>query len=168
MHVSEGVEWAAHCAVVLSLVPADAALPAASLAEYHGVPGAYLAKTLQGLARAGIVTSVAGRHGGYRLARPAADISLLDVIQAVEGDEMFFRCTEIRRRGPCRVSARSYSPVCAIAGSMWRAEEAWQSELRATTIADLAGEVGRQAPEAAINKSVRWLSRTLAPRSTPA
>src|SRR5919197_900673 len=68
MKLSEGVEWALHCCTVLALVPEDRALPAARLAEFHGVPTAYLAKHLQALSRAGVIESVPGQRGGYRLA----------------------------------------------------------------------------------------------------
>src|SRR3954451_2455629 len=126
MQLGQGVEWALHCCTVLAIVPADQTLPAARLAEYHGVPSAYLAKHLQALAQAGIVESVAGRKGGYRLAKPATDISLLDVIDAVEGASPAFRCTEIRRRGPGSMPARAYGQRCGIARAMDRAEQAWR------------------------------------------
>jgi Rrf2 family protein len=110
MHLNEGVEWAAHCAALLAALPEGATLPAVRLAEYHDIPGPYLAKSLQALTRAGIVESTTGRLGGYRLGRLASEISLLDIVQAIEGTETFFRCTEIRRRGPSRVAARAYAP----------------------------------------------------------
>src|SRR5947209_8292305 len=103
MRMSDGVEWAIHCCTVLALLPPDLALPAPRLAEFHGVPPAYLAKQLQALARAGIAESVPGARGGYRLARPADEITLLDVVHAIDGPEPAFRCTEIRRRGPAAV-----------------------------------------------------------------
>ncbi|HUV57251.1 MAG TPA: Rrf2 family transcriptional regulator, partial [Acidimicrobiales bacterium] len=77
MRLSEGVEWTTHCVVLLSLIPEGATLSAARLAEYHDVPAPYLAKSLQALAGASIVTSSPGRHGGYRLGRPATEITLL-------------------------------------------------------------------------------------------
>jgi Rrf2 family protein len=161
MRMNEGVEWAAHCAVLLSLLPEGETLPTSSLAEYHGVPEHYLAKALQGLTRAGVVESKPGRHGGYRLQRPAAEITVLDVVLALEGDDTFFQCTEIRRRGPARVAARAYSPVCGIAATMWRAEQAWRDELRATTIADLAVSTLAQAPRDALDKGARWLGQVI-------
>lgn len=151
MRLGEPVEWALHCATVLALLPDDAALPASKLAEFHGVPAAYLAKALQSLSRAGIVESVPGRHGGYRLGRPPAEVTLLDVVEAVEGRDSSFRCTEIRKRGPGKVSPRLYSPVCAIADVMYRADEAWRGELRKTTVADLLQRLATTVPmEAAI------------------
>ncbi len=92
MRISEPVEWALHCAVVLADLSPGRAMPAARLAEYHGVPGAYLAKALQSLSRGGLVETTAGRRGGYRLARSAEKITLLDIVLAVEGDAPAFRC----------------------------------------------------------------------------
>ena len=93
MKLGDGVEWGLHCCTLLALLPDDAALPASRLAEFHGVPAAYLAKHLQSLSRAGIVEAEAGPRGGYRLARPPAEVTLLDVVEAVEGRAPAFRCT---------------------------------------------------------------------------
>ncbi|MBV9285850.1 MAG: Rrf2 family transcriptional regulator [Acidimicrobiia bacterium] len=161
MRLGEPVEWALHCTTILALLPDDAALPASKLAEFHGVPAAYLAKALQSLSRAGIVESVPGRHGGYRLGVPAAEVTLLDVVEAVEGHETSFRCTEIRKRGPAKVSPRLYSPVCAIAEAMYRADEAWRAELRKTTIADLLGRLATTVPIEAAVKGAAYLQEVL-------
>jgi Rrf2 family protein len=147
---------------LLAVVPADAALPAPRLAEYFGVPSAYLAKHLQVLARAGVLETVKGPRGGYRLARPATDITVLDVVEAIDGDEPAFRCTEIRRRGPAAVPAREYRHPCGIHRAFTRADDAWRAELAATTIAELVVGVMEEAPRAAIEKGARWLSETTA------
>src|SRR4051812_30237773 len=137
MQLGEGVEWALHCCTLLAVVPPGRTLPASRLAEYHGVPPAYLAKHLQTLAQARIVESVPGRKGGYRLARAAGDITLLEVVDAVEGTGPAFRCTEIRRRGPARARAAEYRAPCGIDAAMQRAEAAWRAELERQTIRDL-------------------------------
>src|SRR2546429_7693610 len=72
MRLGEPVEWALHCTTVLALLPSDGALPASKLAEFHGVPAPYLAKTLQALSREGILESVPGRRGGDRGGQPPA------------------------------------------------------------------------------------------------
>ena len=162
MRLGEGVEWGLHCATVLAMAGPSVAIPAARLAEFHGVPAAYLSKILQGLSAADIVEAVPGRRGGYRLARAAADISLLDVVTAIDEDETAFRCTEIRRRGPGAVPARFYSPVCAIAAAMWEAEEAYRSSLRSTTIADLLGTLSFTISPQAATKSAAWFQEVLA------
>jgi Rrf2 family protein len=170
MRLSAGVEWAVHCATVLALLPDGATLPAAPLAEFHDVPPSYLAKVLQALARAGIVTSISGRAGGYRLARPATEITLLDVVLAADGDEPAFRCTEIRKRGPGAkgVAARAYPPRCGIAGAMWEAEEAWRESLRARTIADITTGVLRDAPPKVLANGAVWIGAVLTARGVAA
>ena len=161
MRMNQGVEWAAHCAALLAVLPPGVAVPAVKLAEFHDLPAPYLAKALQQLAAAGIVTSVAGRRGGYQLARPAADITLLDIVEAVDGAEPAFRCTEIRRRGPSAVAARCYTSRCGIAGAMWAAEEAFRQSLAQVTIAQIAEGVARDSPPKALEKGARWLQATL-------
>jgi Rrf2 family protein len=164
MRLSEGVEWTAHCAVLMAALPPGVSLSAKRLAEFHGVPGPYLAKSLQALMRAGIVESSPGRHGGYRLARPAADITLLEVVLAVEGNEPFFRCTDIRRRGPAGGPAKAYSSTCGVAAAMWRAEEAWRSELEKTTIGSLMELVFAQVPAESLDRGAKWLTSVVITR----
>lgn len=161
MRLTEGVEWAAHCVVFLANLPAGAALSADRLAEQHGVPRPYLAKTLQALSSAELIGSRAGRRGGYFLARAPEQISLLDVVLAVEGDRPAFVCTEIRQRGPNRVAKRLYPPRCGIAAAMARAEDAWRAKLAAVTVADISTIVLRQAPAAAQSKTRAWLAGSL-------
>jgi Rrf2 family protein len=161
MKLSDGVEWGVHACVLLAVLPADGALPAARLAEYHGVPSAYLAKHLQALARAGVLETVKGPRGGYRLARPAAEITVLEVVEAIDGNEPAFRCTEIRRRGPTAAPARDYRMACGIHRVFTRADDAWRAELSGTTIADLLTGVVEEAPRASLEKAARWLSESI-------
>jgi Rrf2 family protein len=161
MRMSDGVEWGAHCCAILAFVPPGQALPAARLAEYHGVPAAYLAKHLQALARAGIVETTKGPRGGYRLARSASEITMLDVVEAIDGAEPAFRCSEIRRRGPSAVPAREYRTKCAIHAAMNRADEVWRRELRNTSIADLMVRIGHDASPKAVAKAASWFQEVL-------
>lgn len=161
MKLSDGVEWGVHVCTLLAVLPPDSALPAARLAEYHAVPAAYLAKQLQALAGAGVLETVKGPRGGYRLARPPTEITVLDVVEAIDGEEPAFRCTEIRRRGPTAVPAREYKLPCGIHRAFTRADEAWRKELEDTTIASLVIGVVQEAPRAAVEKATRWLSEAM-------
>jgi len=160
MRMSDGVEWGVHVCTLLAGLPDDAALPAAKLAEYHGVPAAYLAKHLQALAGAGVLRTVKGAKGGYRLAKPPADITVLDVVEAIDGAEPAFRCTEIRRRGPLALPAREYTKLCGIHRAFNRADEAWREELARTTIADLFVGILQDVPGPALEKGARWLQES--------
>jgi len=134
--ISTGVEWALHCCVVLS--QATGPVPSARLAELHGVSKTYLAKHLQALARADLVRPAEGRDGGYLLTREPRKITVLEVVQAVEGDDPAFRCTEIRQQGLLAVPPERCRSACGIAKVMAGAEDAWRTSLAGVTIADLA------------------------------
>ena len=126
MKHSEGLEWAVHACTLLAALPPAIALPARLLAEFFELPEPYLAKQMQKLSRAGIVETRRGPRGGYALARLAAEITLLQMVEAIDGAERHFRCSEIRRCGPSAVPGAKYTKPCGIARSMWRAEAAWR------------------------------------------
>lgn len=159
--MSQGVEWALHCCSVLAGVQSPRVLPSAKLAELHDVPPAYLAKHLQALSAAGIVESVPGPRGGYRLARSAEDISVLDVVLAVDGDETAFTCTEIRQCGPAACEPSAYQTPCGIARVMWSAEDAWRASLREHSIADLLRDALREAPRQQLAASAVWIQEVI-------
>ncbi|MCA2221784.1 RrF2 family transcriptional regulator [Nonomuraea aurantiaca] len=156
MKMSNGVEWALHSCVTLS--QSRDPVPAARLAELHGTPPAYLAKHLQALSRAGIVRSTAGQVGGYLLTRPAAAITVLEVVQAIDGDSPAYRCTEIRQQGPLAVPAERCDRPCAIARAMALAQEAWSGALAGITIADLAAGIDADSDGTAMADVRRWLA----------
>ncbi|GHG20586.1 transcriptional regulator [Streptomyces zaomyceticus] len=157
MKMSDGVEWALHSCLNLAWIGPERAVTAARLAAYHELPPAYLNKQLQALARAGIVTSVSGPKGGFRLARTLDRITLMDVVAAIEGPGEAFRCTEIRQQGPGAGAPETYAAECAIAGAMARAELAWRMELMAQTLADVRERAEVQAP-AAPERIRRWFA----------
>ena len=162
MKISDGVEWGLHCGVLLGFLPPDASLPTARLAEYHGVPAAYLAKHLQAMSRAGLLASVQGPHGGYRLSRPPAEISVLDVVEAIDGQESAFQCSEIRRRGPAARPAREYRVPCAIHAVMNDADAAWRESLGQVSLADLMDRVVAGASPKGLALSAVWMQEVLA------
>jgi Rrf2 family protein len=155
--MSGGVEWALHCCVVLTA--ADRPVPALRLAELHDVSATYLAKQLQALSRAGLVRSAQGQAGGYVLTRVAEDITVLDVVEAVDGARPAFQCTEIRRRGPLATPPEACTAPCAISRAMTAADDAWRAALRDVTIADLAGTVNRDYGHDVMSVIARWLPR---------
>jgi Rrf2 family protein len=155
--MSGGVEWSLHCCVVLTA--AERPVPAQRLAELHDVSATYLAKQLQALSKAGLVRSTQGQSGGYVLTRSAADITVLDVVEAVDGARPAFVCTEIRQRGPLATPPEACTAPCAISRAMTAADDAWRSSLRTVTIADLALSVNRDYDRDVMSVIARWLPR---------
>jgi len=146
MRMSQGVEWSIHACHLMAELPGDESLSAAQLAEFFDLPEPYLRKHMQALSRAGVTTGTPGPRGGYRLARPAGEVTLLDVVEAIEGPSPAFRCTEIRQRGLAALPPPMCRRPCAIAAAMARAESAWRDQLADVTIADVSATVAGQAP----------------------
>ncbi len=160
MQLKNQVEWALHCCSVLAAVPGGKAVPAKVLAEFHGVPREYLAKAMQGLAQAGIVSGTLGPTGGYRLAKDPSEVSFLDIIEAVEGKKSTFVCSEIRMKNPCMTKQERKcvgERPCGIAKVMWEADEAWREHLRGVLLSDLVARVGEEVPAEVLVKGAAWL-----------
>ncbi|MFD5574194.1 RrF2 family transcriptional regulator [Streptomyces cadmiisoli] len=153
--MSKGVEWALHTLLNLDVV-GGGPVGSAQLAEAHGLSPSYLNKQLQLLARAELVVSVPGPRGGFRLAKPLEAITLLDVVEAIEGGTELFHCTEIRCGG--KIGELSPPPTgrCAVNAAMRRAEEAWHQALAAQSLAGIRTELTasplvRQVVRSALN-----------------
>jgi Rrf2 family protein len=154
MRLPQGVEWALHSTWLLALARDGDALPARRLAEFYGLPEAYLAKLLKALVRAGLLSAATGPRGGFRLARPPEVITVAEVVEAVEGQGPLFHCMEIRQRGPVPLTGTAARKPCGIAQVMDRAERAWRKELAATSIADLVDTAG----VGAVTRARTWLA----------
>ena len=102
------------------------------LAESTGIPPSYLPQVMGDLVRGGIVANRLGRKGGYRLARRSEDVSLLEVIEAVEGDGRSRTC--VLRGGPCRGQPDG---ACDVHDAFVRAQEAAFECLASISVADV-------------------------------
>ncbi|MEP0841443.1 MAG: Rrf2 family transcriptional regulator [Phycisphaerae bacterium] len=89
--ISQTAEYALRAVVCLASRPADA-LTTQQIAAVTKVPAGYLSKVLQALGRAGLVTSQRGLHGGFALARPAGQVNVLEVINAVDPVKRIEKC----------------------------------------------------------------------------
>jgi Rrf2 family protein len=148
--MNQGVEWAAHCCLLLDWLDEGRPVPTGKLAAAFEVPPAYLNKQLQALVRAGILRSSSGARGGFSLARPLTKITMMDVVVAIEGPEDAFECTEIRRRGPGASSPeRLFRRPCAVSTAMRKAEIQWRRTLATQTLADISAVVDNGSPQLA-------------------
>ncbi|MCX4390637.1 Rrf2 family transcriptional regulator [Micromonospora peucetia] len=154
--MTEGVEWALHSCLNLTWSEPGQAVSAARLAAFYQLPTAYLNKQLQALVRAGILSSTSGPRGGFRLARAAEAITVLDVVVAIEGPEEAFRCEQILRQGPGGRGDVDYRQVCLVSQTMRRADLAWRRELAGQTLADLRATVQQRYPDTPGNTRDRF------------
>ena len=137
MLYSRSAEYALRAVVHLAaLAPGECALVKTIAAE-TGIPSHFLAKILQELARDGFLKSSKGPGGGFRLGQSADEISMLRIVEAVDGAGRFERC--IGGSPECNDRA-----VCAMHDS-WKALRSRIIEyLGGTSVADLAKALGEK------------------------
>ncbi len=102
------------------------------IAESYGVSELFLFKIVKPLVNAGIVETVRGRNGGLRLARPAADISLFEVVRATEDNFAMAECFDEAGDNDCPLI-----DSCKLNATLRKALNAFFGELMAVSIADL-------------------------------
>jgi Rrf2 family protein len=106
---------------------------AREMAEQHDIPVELLAKVLQRLARRGVLTSVQGINGGYRLARAPQAISVADVVEAIDGPLTLTACSDTS--DTCDQFAK-----CNIRDPLHRIRERIASALATCSVAELAAD----------------------------
>jgi len=84
LRISNAVSLALHAMVYLAKQP-DRLIPTHEIADVHGVSQNHLAKVCQRLEKAGLIQGTRGPNGGFRLAKPAEKITLLDIHEAIDG-----------------------------------------------------------------------------------
>lgn len=96
---SSGVEYGIHSLMCMVDSKGDARdMSVREIADLQSVPYDYLAKIFTRLSKAGLVRSIEGKGGGFKLAKPAEHITVLDIVNAIDGDKRLFECREIRQR----------------------------------------------------------------------
>jgi len=85
LRISRKIDYGLRAMIYLASIPVEAVVPFREIGRQMAVPEDFLAKILKTLVDHGLVRSTRGPHGGYALARASAEISFLDVIEAVEG-----------------------------------------------------------------------------------
>ncbi|MDF5756699.1 Rrf2 family transcriptional regulator [Spongiactinospora sp. TRM90649] len=146
MKLPVSTEWLLHCAASLAQLDPGSSASAEQLARYFDLPVASLAKRLQVLVRAGVLSASTGPRGGFRLARPAEEITLLLIVEAADGVASPYECREIRRRGRGALPAGECLSPCVLAVRMAEAHEAWRSSLASVTLAGILASLPASAP----------------------
>jgi Rrf2 family protein len=139
MQITRAADYAVRVVTYLASRPPDLTVRRSEIARATNVAESFLAKVLQQLVQAGMVTSQRGAGGGFRLAVDGGTLSLLDVVEAMEGPLRLNSCLE---RGPsCK--RKAWCP----AHEVWvEAQAALERVLRGARVSDLAaGKSGQHA-----------------------
>ena len=165
-YMTVNVEYGLHC--LLWLVDAgDRPRSGRDLAEFQGISPSLIIKIFGKLAKAGIVRDSEGLSGGYVLARGPEQISLLQVLDAIEERKPLFSCQEIR--GRCAIfegqpPSWATGGVCSIHAAMLKAEKAMRDTLADCSLADIARSVTRKAPGGFVGEISDWFDHRLSVR----
>lgn len=128
--LSKTAEYALRAITCLAELEATADKPSSAdnLAKITKVPRRYLNRVLRDLAAGGLVLSRCGPRGGYELARPIGDITILDVVNAV---------APLQRIRSCPLGLKSHTSLCPLHAELDKAYEATETAFAAVTMKQL-------------------------------
>ncbi|NYZ63675.1 SUF system Fe-S cluster assembly regulator [Luteimonas deserti] len=135
LRVTKLTDYATVVATVLASRPGSIT-SAAELADASGLEAPTVSKILKPLAQAGLVEGFRGANGGYRLARPASAINLLEIVEAIEGPLAMTECS--LHDGQCGISSQ-----CGVRGNWLRINDVVADALRAVSLAQMLGDPAR-------------------------
>ncbi len=120
----------------IALHGGESAVPRVDIARRQGISAAYIAQLFRKLERAGLVQGVKGPAGGYRLTRPPAQITVGEIVRAVEGPIALVHCVAPGGETRCRRAER------CVARRLWQQVSATIADvLDGVTLQDLCNQV---------------------------
>jgi Rrf2 family protein len=131
LELTNRADYAIRAMLALASPDGDGPQSARAIAARMDIPPRFLPQVLRDLSAAGLVSARTGRRGGYRLALPADSISLLAIVEAVEGETR--RQTCVLRGGPC-----GREGFCAVHPVFADAQAAIVERLQGARLADVA------------------------------
>jgi Rrf2 family protein len=138
MKISTRTEYGIRILVTLARVgDGEACLSLTEIARREKLPHAYLEQLVGDLRRAGLVTATRGQSGGYRLARPSAEIAMTDAVRALEGPLIEMPCAGVEDLEHC-----DRPQPCSVHEVFQRVYESLSLSLGATNLAEVAATAG--------------------------
>ncbi len=147
MNVGRRVDYALRAVCYLAAQPLERVVTRMEIQTQQAVPPHYLSKILRRLVAAGLLESVTGARGGFRLGRPAAHISVRAVYECVEGELSLIDCVE-QRDGFC-----GFASVCTQREVWQGAQQVLRDYLEGISVGELADRQGLVARLADINRN---------------
>ena len=133
MKISRGTDYGIQGILYLARQPLDKVSLLHTVAQVQNVPESYLAKIFQDLAKAGLVRSHRGAKGGFSLGRPSSQITLRQVIEALQGPISLNRCLDIRE-------GCVNSETCPVADVLRKAQQQMLATLDAASLDGLVAK----------------------------
>ena len=141
MQITRAGDYGVQGMLYLASLPEGKEAYIKEIAQARDIPVSFLAKIFQSLSRAGLVRSQRGAKGGFVLAKPAREISLLDIIQAIEGAIALNLCME--GENTCYKSGQ-----CPVHPVLKEAQEALSQTLAKHNLEELLSKNGKNTTPA--------------------
>jgi Rrf2 family protein len=141
LRLSKKADYALIAMKHLATRPDGASASAREIAEQYDIPVELLAKVLQRLARRNLVTSHQGTRGGYRLSRPVAQISVADIIQAIDGPLTVTACSTESE------NCDQYGK-CSVRDPLWKIKDRIVSALATCSLQEISADLMEPTPPA--------------------
>ena len=137
MKISTRTEYGIRVLLTLARTEDDTCLSLTEIAKREKLPHAYLEQLVGDLRRAGLVSATRGQSGGYRLARPAAEIAMTDAVRALDGPLLEMPCAGAEDLEHC-----DRPQPCSVHDIFQRVYESLSQSLGATSLAEAAASAG--------------------------
>ena len=155
MLFSTKAEYGVRLMVELGRQPGDEPIALSALAEAERLPLSYLEHLVAKLRQSELVTSTRGAHGGYRLARPAAEITMDQVVEALEGQITPMECFHLTPEGKVLCSHETDADHACATKLLWtRVQGGVNKALSGTTLADLVEFAGPRESNQSVGSAV--------------
>jgi Rrf2 family protein len=135
LRFSRTTDYGLRAALEIARAPQGTLVTRHAIARATGAPASVLAQSLAGLVRAGVLDGQAGPRGGYSLARPTDDVTIYDVVTAIDPNDREERC--VLREGVC-----SWEGACPFHAFLAQAQDRFIETLQAHTLADVLAGAG--------------------------
>lgn len=136
-----GVEQSVYAILLLNMLPSKAVLPGEAISQQLNASPTYFQKLLRKLVSAGLIASVPGAKGGFKLQKRPEEICVYDVYLAVEGQQSLYSPSGILGD---MLKLETKEDSCLLAGLMEEAETAWIKVMQRETIASLSEQMKEQ------------------------
>lgn len=158
MHMKPGVEQSVYAILLLNMLPDKAVLPCEAISQQLGTSPTYFQKLLRKLVSAGLITSVPGVKGGFKLNGKPENISVFDIYVAIEGQQALYSPSGVLGD---LLELEEPEKCCLLTELMLEAESVWRLRMEQETIAVLSEKMKQPKFQGKTIKLNDWLSQQL-------
>jgi len=158
VHMKPGVEQSVYAVLLLNMLPEKAVLPGEAISQQLGTSPTYFQKLLRKLVSAGLITSVPGVKGGFKLKKKPEDINVFDIYVAIEGQQSLYSPSGVLSD---LLELEESERCCLLTELMVEAESAWRSRMEQETIESLSQKMKEQRFQKKATELADWLEQKL-------